>query len=144
MPTRRPIATPRGTERRVKRHSSLLRIRPAKGRIQRCSASSSRLGAFFASHRPNRSTMVAHQAGLLPLPVLLFFMLALVVGLAPFGQRQFDLRAAAAVEIDGKGHERHALAGDGAMQLRDLALMKEQLRSEEHTSDRQSLMRNSY
>src|SRR3546814_1047131 len=31
------------------------------------------------------------------------------------------------VEIDGKGHERHALAGDGAMQLRDLALMKEQL-----------------
>src|SRR3546814_14652287 len=54
-------------------------------------------------------------------------MLALVVGLAPFGQRQFDLRAAAAVEIDGKGHERHALAGDGAMQLRDLALMKEQL-----------------
>src|SRR3546814_18456021 len=46
---------------------------------------------------------------------------------SPFGQRQFDLRAAAAGEIDGKGHERHALAGDGAMQLRDLALMKEQL-----------------
>src|SRR3546814_7925534 len=56
-------------------------------------------------------------------------MLALVVGLAPFGQRQFDLRAAAAVEIDGKGHERHALTGYGAMQLRDLALMMEQLTS---------------
>src|SRR3546814_1465301 len=54
-------------------------------------------------------------------------MIALDVGLAPFGQRQFDLRAAAAVEIDGKRHERHALAGDGAMQLRDLALMKEKL-----------------
>src|SRR3546814_15433181 len=98
MPTRRPIATPRGTERRVKRHSSLLRIRPAKGRIQRCSASSSRLGAFFASHRPNRSTMVAHQAGLLPLPVLSSFMLALVVGLAPFAQPPLGLCAASDVD----------------------------------------------
>ncbi len=43
MPTSRPIATPRGTERRVKRHSSV----PAReGPIQRLSSISSRVGTW--------------------------------------------------------------------------------------------------
>jgi hypothetical protein len=47
MPTSRPTATPRGTERRVKRHSS---GRCAKGRMNRLPSSCSRLGMFRRSH----------------------------------------------------------------------------------------------
>ena len=49
------------------------------------------------------------------------------MGLAPLGQRELDLGPAAAVEIDRQRDERHALAGDGAVQLGDLAVVEQQL-----------------
>src|SRR3546814_8609125 len=103
------------------------------------------------------------------------------MGLLVLGQRQFHLRLAPAVEIDGQRHQRHALALDGAVHPGDLPLVQQQLagafrlmveavamaefgdvavdqphllalhlgiafrdRSEEHTSELQSLMRISY
>src|SRR5690606_9432255 len=71
--------------------------------------------------------MLAQQAPLLPLPVLLLLVFALVVALAAPGERELDLRPAAAVEIDAQWHERHALPGDRAMQPRNLALVEQQL-----------------
>src|SRR3954465_518581 len=73
------------------------------------------------------SAMLAQQAALLPLPVLLLLVFALVVGLAALGDGELDLGAAAAVEIDGEGDEGHALAGDRAEHLVDLAGGEEEL-----------------
>src|SRR3954465_6560506 len=70
--------------------------------------------------------MLPHQAALLALPILLFFIVALVVGLASLGERNLDLGPSTAVEIDGERHERHALAGHSAMQFRNLAMVEQQ------------------
>src|SRR5215212_5409165 len=129
MPTSRPIATPLGTDRRVKRQNSLWSTRWPNGLIQRLSASPSRVGMFARAQRARRppsSATVAQQPALLPLPVLLLLIFALVGRLAALGERQLDLGPAAAVEIDGERDEGHALAGDGAVKLRDLALVEEQ------------------
>src|SRR5688500_14158555 len=76
--------------------------------------------------RPPCSATIAQQTALLPLPVLLLLIFALVGGLAAFGERKLDLGPAAAVEVDGERDEGHALSGDGAVQLGDLALVEEQ------------------
>src|SRR5687768_14790123 len=72
------------------------------------------------------SAMLAHQPALLPLPILLLLMLALVVRLAAARNGELDLGPAAAVEIDGERDERHALAHHRAEHLADLALVEEQ------------------
>src|ERR1044071_5979444 len=77
-------------------------------------------------NQPPGSAMLAHQSALLPLPVFLLLMLPLVVRLAPARQSKLDLGPAAAVEIDGERHEGHALTGDGAEHLPNLALVEEQ------------------
>ncbi|PAV65923.1 hypothetical protein WR25_04339 [Diploscapter pachys] len=46
--------------------------------------------------------------------------------LAPLGERQFHLGAAAPVEIHAERHEGHALARDGAMELVYLTFVKQQ------------------
>src|ERR1044072_6950170 len=129
-PTNSPIATPRGTDRRVKRQNSEWSTRGPNGLIQRLSASCSRLGMLAAMVRANQlfagSAMVPHQPALLALPVLLLLIVALVVELAPLGQRDLDLGPAAAVEIDAERHQRHALAGDGAVKLGDLPVVEQQ------------------
>src|SRR5687767_539089 len=111
-PTKSPTATPRGTERRVKRHNSSRLRWVRNGREKRCPAIWSRLGTLRLNQAPKRSgsAMLAHQPSLLPLPVLLFFMLALVVRLAAAGDGELDLGPPAAVKIDGERYQRHALA----------------------------------
>src|SRR6478752_5199735 len=132
-PTNSPIATPRGTERRVKRQYSLCNMRGPNRpntRIQRLAAICSRLGMLLATQRSSQLcflAMLSHQPALLALPVLLFLVIALVVRLAPPRQRDLDLRLAPAVEIDAEGHDRHALAGDRAVQLGQLAMVEQQL-----------------
>src|SRR3954449_6781201 len=73
------------------------------------------------------SAMLAQQAALLLLPVLLALVLALVVRLAALGDGELDLGLAAAVEIDRERDERHALARDGAEHPVDLARGQKQL-----------------
>src|SRR5688572_5603813 len=128
-PTNRPTATPRGTERRVKRHNSSRRKWVRNGREKRCPAICSRLGMLRVNQAPKRSgsAMLAHQPALLPLPVLLLLMLALVVRLAAAGKGELDFGPAARIEIDGERNERHALARDRAEHLADLPLVEEQL-----------------
>src|SRR5207253_5281470 len=146
-PTNSPMATPRGTERRVKRQYSLCRTRgPSRPntRIQRLSAICSRLGMLVFTQRSSQlpfgaggaegddveggrdSAMLSHEPALLALPVFLFLIIPLVVRLAPARQRNLHLRPALAVEIDAEGHDRHALAGDGAVQLGELAMVQQQ------------------
>src|SRR3954464_2433102 len=71
--------------------------------------------------------MLPHQPTLLALPVLLFLIVALVVSLAPLGERDLHLRPAAAVEIDGERHQGHPLPRHRAVQFGDLAVVEEQL-----------------
>src|SRR3954451_3681056 len=73
------------------------------------------------------SAMLAQQAALLPLPVLLLLVFALVVGLAALGDGELDLGAAAAVEIDGKRNQGNALPRHRAEHLVDLARGQEEL-----------------
>src|SRR3546814_12414938 len=73
------------------------------------------------------SAAIPEQAPLFALPVAFLDRLALVVGLLALGERQFDLGAAARVEIDRQRHQRHPLAGDSAVQLVDLAFVEKQL-----------------
>src|SRR5687768_14539150 len=84
---------------------------------------------LLAAQRVNRerSATLAHQPSLLPLPVLLLLILTLVGRLAPLAESDLDLRASPAVEVDRHRHQGHALTGDGAMQLGDLALVEQQL-----------------
>src|SRR3546814_12002267 len=51
---------------------------------------------------------------------------SLVVRLLALGERELDLGAAAAVEIDRQRHERHPLPRDAGMQLVDLAPVEQQ------------------
>src|SRR3546814_3897135 len=53
-----------------------------------------------------RSSAVLHQPCLVALPVAFLDRLALVVRLLALGEREFDLGAAAVVEIDRERHER--------------------------------------
>src|SRR3954463_12828919 len=73
------------------------------------------------------SAMLAQQAALLPLPILLLLIFALVMRLAALGDGELDLGATAAVEIDGERHQRHALPRHRAEHLVDLARGEEEL-----------------
>src|SRR3546814_11500498 len=73
------------------------------------------------------SAMRLHDALLVAFPVAFLDRVALVMGLLALGQRQFHLRLAPAVEIDGQRHQRHALALDGAVHPGDLPLVQQQL-----------------
>src|SRR5690349_13705359 len=48
------------------------------------------------------------------------------MGLA-LGETKLDFRHAAIVEVEAQGHERHAFAGDGGVQLVELAALQKQL-----------------
>src|SRR5687768_11300065 len=73
MPVNIPRATPRGTERRVIRHSEECRIRCAIGRNQRFDSKLSRVGRLRSTQArkraPNPSATVAEDPALLALPV---------------------------------------------------------------------------
>src|SRR5690606_3479203 len=155
IPTSRPAATPRGTERRVKRHSSGRSTWRANGRTRRLLSSCSRVGAcsriqsarkvldlklVIVSYSPcaaepvlasppcpSGSSSFTHQPRLCALPVALLDRLPLVVGLLALRQRQLDLGPSAAVEVDRQRDHRHPLALDRAEQLFDLALVQQQL-----------------
>src|SRR5215210_3536436 len=129
IPTNRPIATPRGTERRVKRHRSELRMRCPNGLNQRLFWTSSADGACLAMKLRTiaaRSAIAPHQPLLLPLPVAVLHRLTLVMHLLAPGKRQLDLRLAPAVEVHRQGDERQALARHGPMQLGDFAGLQQQ------------------
>src|SRR5471032_3412444 len=68
-----------------------------------------------------------HEARTLALPVAVLECLALVVRLLALRERDLDLGAALAVEIDLQRHDRAALALDRADQLADLGLVQQQL-----------------
>src|SRR3546814_8275325 len=124
-----PSATPRGTDRRVKRHSDGARIRCATGFRRRLRAMCSRVGMCRRTQAPiaedaPTSAAIPEQAPLFALPVAFLDRLALVVGLLALGKRQFALGAAARVEIDRPRHQRHTLAGDSAVTLVDLVFVE--------------------
>src|SRR5690606_38973804 len=72
------------------------------------------------------SAAVAQQPALFPVPVARLFGLALVVQLLALGEREFDLGAAAIVEIDLERHQRHALARNAGAQAIDLLAGEQQ------------------
>ena len=124
-----PKATPRGTDRRVNRHSSETNMRWAIGLRYLLRSIAARVGIFLCTQwnidMINRaakslsrilglwSSMFAHQPALLPFPVTILFGLALVRCFLALRQRQFQLRLALAVEIDRQRHNRHPLAHHG-------------------------------
>src|SRR5690606_2672549 len=66
MPTSNPSATPRGTERRVKRHSSDRSTRPANGRMKRLCSICSRVGMLLRNQSASqvlerKSIMIPRQ-----------------------------------------------------------------------------------
>src|SRR5688572_526195 len=81
MPTTMPSATPRGTERRVKRQSSGARTRFAKGERKRLARIDSCVGMWRANQRGALWGIIdlaplAKQAALLAFPVPFLFALA--------------------------------------------------------------------
>src|SRR5262245_18906153 len=72
------------------------------------------------------SPLVAHEARLLPLPVALGLVGALVVQLLALRQGEPQLRPPARIEVELQGYHGHALAIDGDGELVDLALMQQQ------------------
>src|SRR3990170_203240 len=129
IPTNRPTATPRGTERRVKRHSSEWRMRSPNGFSQRLLSISSRVGACRPIKRRKKAemlAMLAQQPALLALPVALFFRVPLVVHFLAPRDRQLDLGPAAAVKVNRQRDERQALAGHRALELGDFTAAEQQ------------------
>src|SRR3954454_2098504 len=128
--TNKPKATPRGTDLRVIRQREPWVRCGANGRSKRCRWTLSRVGMWRVSqwNRPAgglASATVSEQPLLLPLPIALFHRLALVMHLLTTRQRQFDLRAAAAIEINGQRNERQALARHCALQLGYLTVLEQ-------------------
>src|SRR5438309_4106100 len=109
--TNSPSATPRGTDRRLRRHSEGCRRCGAKGRSSRYWSIVSRVGTWPFSQRTSgrlASAIASKQPLLLPLPVPFLHRLALVVLLLAAGERHLDLRAPAAVEINGQRNDGEA------------------------------------
>src|SRR4029450_5433101 len=107
MPIRSPAKTPRGTDRRVKRHSSLCRMRSPNGFSQGLRSTSSREGAFLWRKRCQKFGLLAmlpQKPALFPFPVAFFDRLALVMGFLALRQRNFDFRTPPRVEIDAQGN----------------------------------------
>src|ERR1700712_37567 len=132
--TNRPSATARGTDRRLKCHRSGFSKRSAKGASQRLAVMVSRVGICPRNQcamlekltAMAASTLVTHDARGIALPVLFLLVLTFVLMLAPLGERQFDLRAAPAVEIDRQRNQRHALARHRLVQFGDFTFMQQQ------------------
>src|SRR5689334_7149415 len=104
-PVTMPSATPRGTDRRVKRHSAGARTRCATGRRTRLCSNVSRLGRLRDIHPLIRaqspiSAPIAEEPALLALPVPFLDGVALVMRLLALRQREFDLCPPPAIEID--------------------------------------------
>src|SRR6478672_9581432 len=122
-PTNSPSATPRGTERRCIRHSAGLPRCRAKGFSARLRCSESRVGMWCLMKSIRRRTagsgIAPEEALLLAFPVALFHRLTLVMHFLTPSERQLDLRAPAAVEIDRQRDERQSLARHRALQLGD-------------------------
>jgi len=71
--------------------------------------------------------LIPQKPGLFALPIAFFGRFALVRCIFALGERDFDLRAAAIIEIDLQWYNRHALALHRADKLIDLTAMEEQL-----------------
>src|SRR3546814_12265824 len=111
-----PSATPRGTDRRVKRHSDGARIRCATGFRRRLRAMCSRVGMCRRTQAPiaedaPTSAAIPEQAPMFALPVAFLARLSLVFGLLSLGERQFVLGPAPRVEIDVTVHPLQPLPG---------------------------------
>src|SRR5262245_5502676 len=72
------------------------------------------------------SSLSAQEASLLPLPVALGGILALVVQLLALRQGKPQLGAPLGVEIELQGHHRHALPVHGDSQFVDLPFVQQQ------------------
>src|SRR5947209_494657 len=79
------------------------------------------MAAFIPTSAP-----LAHQTTLLPRPIAFFLCFALVMHLLAFGERDFDLRAAASVEIEPQRHDSHALPLHALCELGNFARLQQE------------------
>src|SRR5437773_303439 len=101
---------------------------PGRGeeRLQPGGARRHRRWARAEARQARGSSLVAHDARFLAVPVALLGGLALVVQLLALRERQLELRDAACVEIKFERNERHALALDRDGDLVDFLLVQQQ------------------